>query len=547
MKKNAHYQALVEELALGNCVLFIGAGLSMGAGLPGWGLLLQYLDEALGAGLGPPRGNFLDYAEKLDMAVGRVKLGCALNDVLNGPGVSPSPVHHGLLSLPLQAVFTTNYEYLIEHTLDALEIRYDAIRYDEEVGVIDQREALPVIKFHGDLEDPPGIVITGADYAFHHMRHPAFTPLFEAMLATRTFLFVGFSLTDNNFLALNKTVQRALGRYRRNAYAVVVEDHPGSSPEIDHFTILGVPMTEIDRFLIQLAEDAKRLLDPWDPPPDDVVRRIERRVRSLPKRLFQFSDLEKKSSSRVLTDSSVREDIYQILHKMKRFGPRNSTLWTKLGVALYRIGDYRASLRAFGQASVKDKNAARTIARCHWALDEKWRTRRILERLIYLDGDKVEIDLNYVQNHPDDVALFAHTCNWEATEHLERKRFHRTVHLARKGLSALDAWVEHGMDTTENNDVWKFIHNHIGRGRLLLLQAGEDPSLHLALAEKAFLKAIHLAKGGFPQAWSNLLDLYKEIGDVRRLAQFRELLAAKAKKGVLKRLKKWHPNMDWQP
>ena len=38
---------LVEQFARGNGVVFVGAGLSRGAGLPGWGELLAPLDDVL--------------------------------------------------------------------------------------------------------------------------------------------------------------------------------------------------------------------------------------------------------------------------------------------------------------------------------------------------------------------------------------------------------------------------------------------------------------------------------------------------------------------
>lgn len=41
-------QDLVQELARGNGMLFVGAGLSMAAGLPGWRDLLKPLADSVG-------------------------------------------------------------------------------------------------------------------------------------------------------------------------------------------------------------------------------------------------------------------------------------------------------------------------------------------------------------------------------------------------------------------------------------------------------------------------------------------------------------------
>ena len=50
-------EGLVEELARGSVVLLVGAGLSMGAGLPGWSELVSPLADAIKLDLisGPTR------------------------------------------------------------------------------------------------------------------------------------------------------------------------------------------------------------------------------------------------------------------------------------------------------------------------------------------------------------------------------------------------------------------------------------------------------------------------------------------------------------
>ena len=551
MKKGESYQALVEALAIRNCVLFIGAGLSIGSGLPGWGKLLELLDARLETRLGAPRGNFLNYAEKLDLKVGRLRLGTALRAILESPEYAPSLVHRSLLSLPLHAVFTTNYDNLIEKTLGLLNRRHDSICYDEEVGVIDGQEALPVIKFHGDLEDPPGIVLTETDYLLYHIKHPAFTPLFEAMLATRTFVFVGFGLTDSNFKALDKTVQRALGRYRRKAFAIMVKTSSEEIPQLPHFNILGVPIEQIDSFLIELAHDVHNLVDLDRSIPMGIQTEIHNSLREnlakLPKKLFIFSDKEPSRPPQDSVSWSERKCIYHILFQSKRFYIQDAELSKNLGIVLFKIRDYRASLRAFSQVSLQDAEASRIIARCYWYLGEKWRARRILERQLFPKGTSQSLDLDYLEKWPGDVALYAHTCNWEASEHLERRRYHRTLKLTRRGLEVLEAWLALNPSIPQRSHwIWRYIYNHIGRSQLLQIQAGEPIPSHVKQAEESLNKAIQLANGSFAEAWSNLLDLFNACGNRRKTEAFIQHVRVTCKRSVLKSLKEWHPNIDWR-
>ncbi len=540
------YRALVEELALGSCVLFMGAGLSIGAGLPGWRKLLKELNHLLQAKLGPPRANLLDYAERLDMAKGRNALGSALNALLDTPEARPTEVHRALLRLPFSAVFTTNYDHLIEKALDELGIRYDAIRYDEEVGVIDERQALPVIKFHGDLEDPPGITLTRTDYELQDQKHPAFTPLFEALLATRTFVFVGFALNDPHFLALHETVQRALGRYRRKAYAIIPADQEVEPPALPQVVFLPTPLAKIDRALTNMAADAMALMEPTAPAAAEMEQLFQRRIKALPESLRGFEDCEPFLEPKPKVDPLERAAIHQLLQEMQRRRAQHPKSWRRLGLALYNLGDYRAALRAFGHASIDDVKAARAIARCHLYLGQKWRTRRVLQRLAYHDAALLKLNQAFIAAWPGDVSLYAHTCNWEAAEHLERKRFHRAHTLAYRGylaLTTLDAlrpkmprgyrWVR------------KYLHNHIGRARLLMILAGDPVKDHRASAEKRFLKAIQAAQGDFPQAWSNLLDLYAVSGETDKADAFRRKALRSRKPGLLAKLRSWRPNDPW--
>ena len=72
-------------------------------------------------------------------------------------------------------------------------------KYDVLVGRIRKDDRVTLVKMHGCVSAPDTIVVTRDDYETYAQHHPAIVTYLQSLLATRTFLFVGFSLTDPNF------------------------------------------------------------------------------------------------------------------------------------------------------------------------------------------------------------------------------------------------------------------------------------------------------------------------------------------------------------
>jgi len=208
---------LVEQFARGNGVIFVGAGLSQGAGLPGWADLVRELAAELDGC--PPDADYRDIAQYYDIEYGRRRLVERLRDRLDTLDVHPTPVHKALVGLPVSAIFTTNYDDLLEQALRAAKRPFTPV-----VGNVDasfwSADRLQLVKLHGDLGQPESIAITTEDYERFIITRKSLADILKVTLQTRTVLFLGYSATDPDLRLILTQVREESGRFARNLYTV---------------------------------------------------------------------------------------------------------------------------------------------------------------------------------------------------------------------------------------------------------------------------------------------------------------------------------------
>ena len=203
---------LAEHARRGRLALFLGAGVSQGAGLPGWTQLLERL--ATLAVFDPDEAEAFRRLDPYDAA--RI-----LEHRLGGPDVLRSAIAkelvqpwyslgHGLLAgLGIREAVTLNYDDLYESALRAIEANPAVLPYQPASS-----SERWVLKMHGCVRHRDEIVLTRRDYLRYSERRAALAGLVQGLLITRHMLFVGFSLSDDNFHRIADDVRKALGLER---------------------------------------------------------------------------------------------------------------------------------------------------------------------------------------------------------------------------------------------------------------------------------------------------------------------------------------------
>jgi hypothetical protein len=192
----------------GDLALFLGAGVSAGAGLPLWSELLDRL--ARRAAMDESDRTALRKLPALDQAAviekrlgGPDDLRAAVRELSSGDQYGLT--HALLASLPVREVVTTNYDELFELAWEARGRRSSVLPY----RLWPNADAW-VLKMHGSVSRPEDIVLTREHQIGYEERHAALAGIVQTLLLTRHMLFVGFSLSDDNFHRIADDVRRVL-------------------------------------------------------------------------------------------------------------------------------------------------------------------------------------------------------------------------------------------------------------------------------------------------------------------------------------------------
>jgi SIR2-like domain len=108
-------------------------------------------------------------------------------------------------NLPVEGLITTNYDQLFEDAVKGLGMSLAILPYAPS------REANRwLLKMHGSIDHQDDIVLTRRSYNRYAERNQALAGIVQAMLITRRMLFLGFSLSDDNFLRIVDAVRSAV-------------------------------------------------------------------------------------------------------------------------------------------------------------------------------------------------------------------------------------------------------------------------------------------------------------------------------------------------
>ena len=223
------------ELHNKNAALFAGAGLSVGSGYVDWKELLREIIQDLG----------LDADREYDL-VSLAQYHCnqaggskaALTKVIFdhfAPTKAPTPNHRILAGLPIHTYWTTNYDKLIEKSLEEAKKVPDVKYTLKQLSVTRPDRDVVVYKMHGDIDHPSDAVISKDDYEAYPLKMSSFVSALRGDLVEKTFLFLGFSFTDPNIDYILSRVRVQYEQDQRPHYCIQKRVSQSSGETDDEF------------------------------------------------------------------------------------------------------------------------------------------------------------------------------------------------------------------------------------------------------------------------------------------------------------------------
>jgi hypothetical protein len=259
-------QELTQQMSKGNVVLFVGAGLSIGAGLPGWGALIRPLAERIGY----TEDDLLKAAQFYENRNGRHALVSHLRDRLDTTGIEPTENHDLLARLPINIVFTTNFDDLLGRAYRKAGRSVNVVVGATELPFWDESR-VNLVKLHGTCDRPDSFIITERDYNTIYRSNALIVQQLNALLATKTFLFIGYSVSDPDFNQIYDQLSIDLGRHQRRPYLVTFDVDEFKMEDLERRGYHVISLSGEGDRNAQLAEWLWALLDAVAGPTSEAV------------------------------------------------------------------------------------------------------------------------------------------------------------------------------------------------------------------------------------------------------------------------------------
>lgn len=214
---------LYEEILNEECVIFAGTGISTESGpysKPNFYEIIKSKCKYPKSEKAPTFPDLMQYfCDHIDGGQRNrlIKEVISRIEIFNSPGEinnMTTMFHHSLAEIPFfNRIVTTNWDTFFETCLNILVPMVE----DRDIAFWDDKKR-QVLKIHGCVTRPYTLVATRDDYEVCINRNSLIFNKLRDLMASKTFIFVGYSMDDSGFQIIVDEISRSLGKLRKLAY-----------------------------------------------------------------------------------------------------------------------------------------------------------------------------------------------------------------------------------------------------------------------------------------------------------------------------------------
>ena len=306
----------VRDILNDNAALFVGAGLSVSTGIVDWKNLLREIAEELNLDV-DKENDLIALAQYYRNEKGG--RGAINNQLIQKftENVVESQNHKIIAQLPIKTIWTTNYDKLIENTIEKYGKTVDVKITPENLAISIPHRDVVIYKMHGDLSQPQNAVITKDDYESYNISRQLFTTTLQGDLVSKTFLFIGFSFEDPNLEYILSRIRILLGENTRDHYCFLKTINEKDFFDRDDFiyakTKLELKIKDLKRYSIQAL-----LIDEYSEITDTlkfILTRLKRKNIFISGAAHDYGKFGKERTNKIIFDLSYKlaEKGYKII------------------------------------------------------------------------------------------------------------------------------------------------------------------------------------------------------------------------------------------
>lgn len=160
----------------------------------------------------------------------------------------PNAINQLIIELNPEHIITTNYDHLIEDVKHPNVSNYTIIKNDRDL--LEKKGRKYIIKMHGDISDFENIILKEDDYLTYSYSHEIIESYIKSLLFDKTFLFVGYSLNDNNLKLIMSYIDNYVKNNKinnRTPHYLVVNNPANYEREYNHWIKKEVELVDISK------------------------------------------------------------------------------------------------------------------------------------------------------------------------------------------------------------------------------------------------------------------------------------------------------------